>query len=319
MYTVRMLIKEAYRKSTVRGLTDEPEADEVTSALETLNTELDLLTSREEFTTSKRAVSASVNSEGYFTIAENPKRIITSATRVSLSRWNVTTKDVNGLSVGDEIRIYFDQSASAMFTYTTFTVESLTSPYEFVAYSSAALSPSQFSGQFVLPDEGPEYKMDIIDLPPDNIYQVVGTDGVAFPELQEQDFYANRQHKEFKWYFYDKSRNPYPRVWIGGAGTVTVVYVEPFWHDLTLDTDLTAMPKAALTVIKFLLASDLAYENGYEDIGRSNERRFKEAYADYVRSMSQSASPIPDISAPGYFHHGGYNIENDGVGNGWGI
>lgn len=319
MYTVRQLITQAFRKSTVRGLTDTPEADEVETALDTLNTELDRLTSRAEFSVSKRSVRAVVGSDGYITISDNQKRVITSAERISSTTWECTTGDVHGLRVSDDIVVHFIHSDNSYSKDANFAVMEITSPYRFKVYSSVGSLPSVFSGTFRMDSEGPEYDIGILDCPPDNIYQVIDENGWQLPELQEQDFYANKIHREFDWYFYDKSRNPYPRVWVGGKSTVTIVYAEPFWHDLKLDTDITGMPRSAQTTLKYMLAECLAEENGYTDIADRLHRKFSEAYADYCRSVTQSASPLPDFSAPGYFRTDRYNIENDGVGSGWRI
>lgn len=311
MYTVRQLITEAFRKSTVRGLTDTPEADEVRMALETLNTELDRMTARAEFSTSKRAVRAVVGSEGYVTIADDQKRVIVSA-EATVYGIKLNTGDAHGMSVGDAISIRIDGHLGIFEA----TVIQITGPYSFNTTAISGITGT-FSGTFKMSSQGPEYDIGILDCPPDNIYQVIDENGWMLPELQEQDFYANRIHREFDWYFYEKSYNPYPRVWVGGKSTVTIVYAEPFWHDLKLDMDITVMPRSAQTALKYILAECLAEENGYTDIADRMHRKFSEAYADYCRSVTQSASPLPDFSAPGYFRTDRYNIENDGVGSGW--
>jgi hypothetical protein len=320
MYTVRQLITEAFRKSTVRGLTDTPEADEVQMALDTLNTEMDRLTARAEFATSKRAVKAVVGSDGFVTITEDPSRIVTSAIISGANEATLSTSDVNGMKVGDHIDFKSDDIAPGFENYfKNLEVKGIVSPYEFVVRTVSGLFHNINYGTFKLSSQGPEYDIGIIDCPPDNIYQVIDENGWMLPELQEQDFYANRIHREFNWYFYEKTYSPYPRVWVGGKSTVTIVYAEPFWHDLKLDTDITKMPRSAQTAIKYMLAECLAEENGYTDIADRMHRKFSEAYADYCRSVTQSASPLPDFSAPGYFRTDRYNIENDGVGSGWRI
>lgn len=310
MYTVRQLITEAFRKSTVRGLTDTPESEEVETALQTLNTELDKLTARAEFSTSKRSVRAVVGSEGYVTISDNQKRVIVTG---NAAGGNATceTGDLHGLRVGDRIVIRAEGHAEPVNSM----VVSVPSPYS-INITLGAFT-GVFSGTFRLESEGPEYDIGILDCPPDNIYQVIDENGWQLPELQEQDFYANRIHREFDWYFYEKTYSPYPRVWVGGKSTVNIVYVEPFWHDLKLDMDITAMPRSAQTTLKYMLAECLAEENGYTDIADRLHKKYMEAYADYCRSVTQSASPSPDFSAPGYFRTDRYNIENDGVGSGW--
>lgn len=310
MYTVRELITESFRKSTVRGLTDTPEADEIKQALSTLNTDLDQLTAREEFSTSKRAVRASVGPLGYVTVSDNPARLIVQMSFVGPQVSSAFTAGEHGLNTGDEIVLLTSGYNGP------FEVTSVSSPFEFVfSHRSGFRTVSNVA--FKIASQGPEYDIDIIDCPPDNIYQVVDSEGLKLPELQEQDFYAYRDRRNFAWYFYDKSRNPYPKIWVGGRSAVTIVYQEPFWHDLKLDTDLTAMPRSALACLKYALSRDLAEENGYLDIAQRMDARYREAYADYVRSVAQSASPLPDVSAPGYLDRPLYNIENDGIGNGW--
>jgi len=304
MYTVRQLITEAFRKSTIRGLTDTPEAEEVRMALETLNTELDGLTANAEFSPSRRAVRAVVGSEGYVTIADDQKRVIVSA-EATVYGIKLNTGDAHGMSVGDAISVRID-GHSGIFDAT---VIQITGPYSFNTTAISGITGT-FSGTFKMSSQGPEYDIGILDCPPDNIYQVISDDGRILPELQEQDFYANRQNRNFDWFFYDKSRNPYPKIWVGGRAAVTIVYTEPFWHDLKLDTDLTMMPRSARTAIKYMLAECLAAE--YPDIASNMHRKFMENYAAYCRSVDHSASPLPDLSAPGYFNTGHYNIENDG-------
>ena len=306
MYTVRQLITESFRKSTVRGLTDTPEAEEVRMALETLNTELDGLTANAEFSPSRRAVRAVVGSNGYVTISDDQKRVIVSA-EATVYGIKLNTGDVHGMSVGDAISVRID-GHSGIFEAT---VIQITGPYSFNTTAISGITGT-FSGTFKMSSQGPEYDIGILDCPPDNIYQVISDDGRILPELQEQDFYANRQNRNFDWFFYDKSRNPYPKVWVGGMAAVTIVYTEPFWHDLKLDTDLTMMPKSARTAIKYMLAENIADENGYTDIADRMHRKYMENYAAYCRSVDHSASPLPDLSAPGYFNTGHYNIENDG-------
>jgi hypothetical protein len=320
MYTVRQLITEAFRKSTVRGLTDTPEAEEVRMALETLNTELDRLTAKAEFSTSKRAVRAVVGSEGYVTVSDNPARIIVNAVNSGPNEARITTLSEHGVTVGDHIALsheFYDDFPAGAEYFKYLEVIYVEGPFAFKVRTRSGLISGVKSGTFKLSSQGPEYDIDIIDCPPDNIYQVIDENGWQLPELQEQDFYANRIHREFNWYFYEKSYNPYPRVWVGGKSTVTIVYAEPFWHDLKLDMDITAMPRSAQTTLKYMLAECLAEENGYTDIADRMHRKFSEAYADYCRSVTQSASPLPDFSAPGYFRTDRYNIENDGVGSGW--
>jgi hypothetical protein len=319
MYTVRELITESFRKSTVRGLTDTPESDEIKQALSTLNTELDQLTAREEFSTSKRAVRASVGPQGYVTVSDNPARIVTVSVQIGANLSRLTTLGEHGLSVGASVTLGKDfriDGANPSW-YEDLPVENVISPFEFVIRHLSGIITGVKSGTFKLASQGPEYDIDIVDCPPDNIYQVVDSEGLKLPELQEQDFYAYRDRRDFAWYFYDNSRNPYPKIWVGGRSAVTIVYQEPFWHDLKLDTDLTAMPRSALACLKYALSRDLAEENGYLDIAQRMDARYREAYADYVRSVAQSASPLPDVSAPGYLDRPLYNIENDGIGNGW--
>jgi len=320
MYTVRELITESFRKSTVRGLTDTPEADEIKQALSTLNTDLDQLTAREEFSTSKRAVRVSVGPLGYVTVSDNPARIIVSAITSGPNEVKINTLAEHGVSVVDHIdlsRNFYENFPSGAEYFKNLEVKSVDSPFIFTIRTRSGLIDGVKSGSFKLSSQGPEYDIDIIDCPPDNIYQVVDSEGLKLPELQEQDFYAYRDRRDFAWYFYDKSRNPYPKIWVGGRSAVTIVYQEPFWHDLKLDTDLTAMPRSALACLKYALSRDLAEENGYLDIAQRMDARYSEAYADYVRSVAQSASPLPDVSAPGYLDRPLYNIENDGIGNGW--
>lgn len=311
-YSVRRLINEAFRASTVRGLGDVPEDAEAEDALDLLNGYLDELVSDTSFSTGKRSVSVRVGPKGYVTITDDPKRVAASmvAEEVGIggSRFiRIATEVENGIDEGTKIL------ACAEGRRVPCTIVEVNDPWNFRAKFSTSdpaviLQPGAYSGYFKLLAEGPERDIDIIDVPPASIYQVIGC-GDKLPQLTEQNFHSER-NRTGRWYFYDKGRNPYPRVYVGGCEEVNVVYDEPFWHDLEMDSDLTNMPRTARECLKWHLAMELADIAQFETVARRCERTWKNCYQAYVDSMEQDVEFEPDISAPGYGGYSNFDIRN---------
>lgn len=308
-YSVRRLINEAFRASTVRGLGDVPEDAEAEDALDLLNGYLDELVSDTSFSTGKRSVSVRVGPKGYVTITDDPKRVTTSliVEQKEGSRFltvSASTEVENGFDDGTPIII------CAAGKQVPCAVNGIVDPWSFNAVftSPSILEPGTYNGYVKLYGEGPERDIDIIDVPPASIYQVIGC-GDKLPQLTEQNFHSE-SNRTGRWYFYDKGRNPYPRVYVGGCQEVKIVYDEPFWHDLEMDSDLTNMPRTARECLKWHLAMELADIAQFETVARRCERTWKNCYQAYVDSMEQDVEFEPDISAPGYGGYSNFDIRN---------
>lgn len=312
MYTTRQLINDAYRKSTVRGLGDTPDSDEVDVALQSLNDFLDEYTSKSFFAPSKKCIEMKVPRKGFITFSDNGARVVGSAVIEHDDEqpcFNATIHTSEEHNIDDERKVNIfldgisieDPLSVDVIDQFSFSVSGIP--------EGEGVGPGVYKGSWKYADEGEECIIDITEVPPVNIYQVVTMDGRILPEYQEQDFYARRGN-DGDWYFYEKGRYPYPKLWVGGQRRVRIVYIDQVWHDLDLDTDLEGLPKSVLQVMKWRLASDLAAENGYENVAQRMEARFKSALMTYFRSQHNSASPMPDNSAPGYVG-GRYNIYED--------
>ena len=302
--TVRDLIRDAYIRSTVRGLGDTPDDLETRDALSMLNEILDVFVQKEDFSTGNSAVVMDMPVRGFVTFSCNPHRVF-SATATAMSI-HCTCGDSHNLNVGDEIDV---RIGGKDWTAQVTTVES---HLAFYIAPNAELSGA-YTGSFKLTSEPEDYIIDLITPPPVNIYQVVGSGIGQMAECQQQNFYS-AEHVG-RWWFYDKGKTPYPRLWVSGASRVMVVFPKPTFKDVTLDTDLTAMDSSALSVIKYRLAAEIAASAGYQAVEQSLLARYKNAYGTFVRSRSQAATPIPDWSAPGYVHSLHYDIFTDGGGH----
>lgn len=312
MYTTRQLINDAYRKSTVRGLGDTPDSEEVDVALQSLNDFLDEYTSKSFFAPSKKCVEVDVPERSFVTFSDNGERVIGSA----VVEHDDTDPTFNvSIHTSEEHNIDEDRTVNIKLggvevagSFSVSVIDQFSFEIEGVP-EGAGIGPGVYNGCWKYSDEGPECFIDIADVPPVNVYQVISMEGKVLPEYQEQDFYS-RTGNEGEWFFYEKGRYPYPKLWVGGCKHVRIVYIDQVWHDLELDTDLESVPKNAIQVMKWRLAADLAAENGYDNVAQRMEARFKSALMTYFRSQHNSASPMPDNSAPGY-NGGRYNIYED--------
>lgn len=313
MYTVRQLILDAFRKSTVRGVGDIPDEEELSNALSDLNDFLDEFTGNPDFTPAKRCVEVAVGDGGFITFSNDPRRVVASA--VLATTEDGTHKKLTVHTVGehlidkdldDVVELHLDGKVVS-FGLGSVNVEDM---FTFSVEGNAIFGPlgeGVYRGSWKYGKESKDYRIDIPEVPPVNIYQVVSMDNQKLPELQEQDFYA-RGGNSGKWYFYDKGRYPYARLWVGGEQYVRVIYEDQRWHDLSLDDNAENFPKVAVQVMKWRLAADIAVE--YPDVAERMEKRFRSSLMTYYRSNKNSESPLPDSSAPGY---GGrrYNIYKD--------
>lgn len=313
MYTTRQLILDAFRKSTVRAIGDIPDEEELSAALSDLNDFLDEFTGNPEFTPAKKCREVSIGEGGFVTFSNEPSRVIPSA--VMADSEDGTHKVLTIHTVGenmidtlkDDTIVLFLGGKTLEFSLASIIVDD---PFTFHiegTTSLSALGNGVYQGSWKYGEESMDYRIDIPEVPPVNIYQVIPIGGRELPELQEQNFYARNGH-EGKWYFYDKGRNPYPKLWVGGERYVRIVYEDQRWHDLELDTDLEGMPKVAVQVMKWRLAADIAVE--YPDVAARMEKRYNSSLMTYYRSNKNSESPVPDDSAPGYHGHR-YNIYED--------
>lgn len=301
--TVRTLIRDAFQRSTVRGLGDTPDDHETKDALNMLNEILGVLSKKEDLSTGNKAVILDVPPKGYLTFSENPHRIF-SAT-VDDSRITCVCRDAHNLSVGDEIvlRIGGMDIVTSVYGVNSFR--------EFYVPPSGVLTGS-YLGSFKLASEPDEFLIDFIMPAPVNIFQVVGAGIGELPECKEQYFYS--MDRSGTWWFYQKGNNPYPKLHVCGCSRVKIVFPVPLLRKVTLDTDLTNVDESLVSALKYRLAAEIAAGQEMYAKEESLLKRYKQAFATFARSQAQSADPEPDTSMPGY-GHGSYNIYTDGPDN----
>lgn len=303
--TVRDLIRDAFIRSTVRGLGDTPDDLEVKDALAMLNEILDVLVCKDEFSTGdQRIVFDMPPGRRYVTFSDNPHRVFSAvADGTSIA---CRCGDSHDLQVGDMISVRI--GGVDMDT----TVVSVVSFLEFTIAPDGRLSGT-YQGSFKRAEEGPEYIIDFITPPPVDMYQIVGSGVGEIAECQKQFFYS--MEPEGRWWFYEKGNLPYPRLHVSGIDRVMAVFPKPTFRNVTLDTDLTSMDSSARSAIKYRLAAEIAANAGFLAVETSLMAKYKNAFATFVRSRAQSASPNPDLSAPGYFRNMYYDIFTDGGGH----
>lgn len=303
--TVRDLIRDAFIRSTVRGLGDTPDDLEVKDALAMLNEILDVLVCKDEFSTGdQRIVFDMPPGRRYVTFSDNPHRVFSAVADGTsiLCRCG----DSHDLQVGDMISVRIggvDMDTA---------VVSVVSFLEFTIAPDGRLSGT-YQGSFKRAEEGPEYIIDFITPPPVDMYQIVGSGVGEIAECQKQFFYS--MEPEGRWWFYEKGNLPYPRLHVSGIDRVMAVFPKPTFRNVTLDTDLTSMDSSARSAIKYRLAAEIAANAGFLAVETSLMAKYKNAFATFVRSRAQSATPNPDLSAPGYFRNMYYDIFTDGGGH----
>lgn len=309
--TVRTLIKSAFMRSTIRGLRETPDADETKDALDMLNEILDVLCRKEDFSAGMGDYVLNVPPKGFITFSDNPHRIFTATidgehVHDEFYVVDVVCGDSHNLVVGDSVTLRLQG-----IDYDTDVVE-VKSYKEFTVYVRRMFAEGKFLGSFKLQSEPDEFLIDIITTPPVNIYQVVGSGEGVLQECKQQFFYS--QGNSGTWWFYSKGNTPYPRLYVTGCSRVKVVFEKPFPRKVTLDTDLTAVDPAALSALKYRLAAEIAASAGFDDKEKSLLARYRNAYATYARSKSQTEETEPDTSMAGY-GYGVYDIRTDGASN----
>lgn len=303
--TVRDLIRDAFIRSTVRGLGDTPDDLEVKDALSMLNEILDVLSQKDEFSTGDEAVVFDMPpGRRFVTFSDNPHRVF-SANATPMGIW-CKCGDSHDLNVGDRINV---RIGGIDIETEVSTVESF---LEFAIAPDGRLS-GPYQGSFKKASEGPEYIIDFITAPPVNMFQIIGSGVGQIAECQKQVFYS--MEPEGRWWFYEKGKLPYPRLYVSGIDRVMAVYPKANFRNVTLDTDLTPMDSSARSAIKYRLAAEIAANSGFLAVEQSLLAKYRNAYATFVRSRAQSASPLPDLSAPGYFRNMYYDIFTDGGGH----
>lgn len=305
-FTVRRLINEAYRASTLRGIGDVPSADEAYDALVDLNSILDELSDDPEFNNGKKEVEVLVTSKGYVTISDDPSRIVVSAVVDA----NPGGDKFAELHTAGEHLLKDGSSVSFVHANGMFVVANVEviDQWSFKGYVHPTVPQGAYTGVFTIVGEPVEKAIDIVDTPPVSIFKVYDVNGDEIRELEEQEFYGRRSGR---YWFYDKRQAPYPKVWIGGCSKARIVYTEPFWNGLCLDTDITLMPASARQAIKWRLSSMLAESQGFIDIADRLMKRYRECYALFCESTEQNWTMVQDASAPG-FGYAGYDIRTDG-------
>lgn len=303
--TVRDLIRDSFIRSTLRGLGDTPDDLETKDALAMLNEILDVLSQKEEFSTGNASLVFDMPpGRRFVTMSDNPHRVFTAIAENDGVR--CICGDSHDLVSGTEIDVKIGN-----LSFRT-SVSSVTSYVEFRIPTNADFTGSG-TGTFKLASEQEEYSIDIVTAPPVNMYQVLGSGIGQIEECQEQNFYS-AEHVG-RWWFYDKGNTPYPRLWVVGADRVMAVFPKPTFRNVTLDTDLSSMDSAARSAVKYRLAAEIAASAGFTAVEQSLLARYRNAYGTFVRSRHQSASPIPDYSAPGYGNSLYYDIFTDGGGH----
>ncbi len=303
--TARDIIRDAFIRSTLRGLGDTPDDLETKDALAMLNEILDTLSQKEEFSTGNASVIIDMPAGRRFvTLSDNPHRVFTAVAGTEGIR--CICGDSHDLDVNDEIDVRIGNQS-----YTA-TVASVVSYVEFALPANAGLSGS-YVGTFKLHTEPDDFFIDVITPPPVNMYQVVGSGVGQLQECQQQNFYS--AERVGRWWWYDKGNTPYPRLWVSGCDRVMAIFPKPTFKNVTLDTDFSSMDSSARSAIKYRLAAEIASTAGFTAVEQSLMAKYRHSYATFVRSRSQSASPIPDYSAPGYNNSLFYDIFTDGGGH----
>ena len=303
--TARDIIRDAFIRSTLRGLGDTPDDLETNDALRMLNEILDTLAQKEEFSTGNASVIFDMPpGRRFVTLSDDPRRVFTAVADGGPVR--CLCGDSHGLSQNDVIDVRIGPAR-----YQTY-VSEVVSHVEFKIPYTSALSGS-YTGTFKMASEPEDYAIDIVTAPPVNMFQVVGSGVGQLQECQQQNFYS-AEHVG-RWWWYDKGNTPYPRLWVSGCDRVMAVFPKPTFNNVTLDTDFTPMDSSARSAIKYRLAAEIAASAGYTAVEQSLLARYRHSYATFVRSRSQSASPVPDYSAPGYNNSLFYDIFTDGGGH----
>lgn len=303
--TARDIIRDAFIRSTLRGLGDTPDDLESKDALAMLNEILDTLAQKEEFSTGNSSIVFDMPpGRRFVTLSDDPRRVFTAVADGGPVR--CLCGDSHGLDVRDRIDVRigplsYDVAVSAVKSYLEFEI-----PY------NAALSGS-YTGTFKMHDEPEDFFIDIVTPPPVNMFQVVGSGVGQLQECQQQNFYS-AEHVG-RWWWYDKGNTPYPRLWVCGCDRVMAVFPKPTFRNVTLDTDFSSMDSSARSAIKYRLAAEIAASSGFTAVEQSLMAKYRHAYGTFVRSRSQSATPIPDYSAPGYNNSLFYDIFTDGGGH----
>lgn len=293
-------------RSTVRGLGDTPDDVETLDALKMLNEILDVLARKEDFSQGLQSIVFDKPNKGFVNFSDDPHRVVSITATPQTSPYSGTfkcrTESTHNLVQGDKIVLRVDGRDFNL------VADIINSYREFTTHNPSGLS-GQYYGSFKLEKEPDEKLIDVIMSPPVNIFQVVESGTGVIPERQQQGFYASSSGK---WWFYVKRTYAYSTLYVNELSRFMVVFPRPCLRNVTLDTDFDNVDSAALSAIKYRLASEIAYTSGYATQGEMLLKKYKHAYATFVRSGAQAASPYPDLSAPGYFGESRYDIYNDG-------
>jgi len=300
MYTVRQLIIDAFKRSSVRGLGDTPDNEETDDALGMLNDILGILSRKQEF--SEGYVTYIVNKpidRDYITFSDSHKRTFSAVADNDGIVLNFDEPHMLEQGMSIDLRI-----GGLDFSTTVSSTDTL----------SVVVPPNNslngcYKGSYKMSSEGPEYLIDVIATPPVNMAHVIASGKGELEEVQQQFFYGSN-NGDGGW-FYEKTRNPYPKLYVKGAERVKVVFPKTVFTNVNLDTDLSSMDDAARAAIKYRLAAEIAGSNGFDEKMKTLLALYKNAYGTFARSVVQSSSPVPDTSAPGYVG-GRYNIYTDG-------
>lgn len=301
--TVRTLIRDAYLRSTVRGLGDTPDDHETADALTMLNEILDVLSDKEDFSSGKEVRVFDVPPKGYITFSDNPHRIFRAIADTDSVR--CSCGDSHDLEAGESVVVRLGGIDIET------AVSSVESFKEFTIPADGRLTGC-LVGSFKKSSEPDEFLIDVISKPPVEISQVVGSGEGELTECTEREFYSV-EGRSRSW-FYRKGNSPYPRLYVMGCTRVRAVWPKPCLRNLGMDADLTWLEPSMYSAILYRLAAEIAATNNFEAVEKRLLERWRNAYATFVRSHGETVELEPDGSMAGY-DHGGYDIFSDGAPN----
>lgn len=302
MYTIRQLIEQCYRISGVKGIGETPTAIETSDALEALNGILDNFGMEQAFRPGIITRTVTAKPDGTIVIANDGSRIASSIVGNGTAA-TITTAYPHGLAVSTGIVIQgagvFDgpSSVTAVTSLTSFTI------------SSTSIA-TVYAGTFKKATESDAYLIDLAIEPPDQVIKVM--DGTTpLTEYPSDLYYADRNLGICNGWYFETALDPYATLYLDGPRTVDIVFYQPGYRNVTLNTDTDKWQMGMKESLKWRLASDLAMNNGYLDMSSQCMNRFSEVIAKYRRSHRKVQPHIADTSAPGVCSGARYDISTD--------
>lgn len=301
MYTIRQLIEQCYRISGVKGIGETPTSVETEDARDMLNGILDNFGMEQAFRPGIITRSVTSKSDGTVVIANDGTRVITSIVGNG-STATISTSAPHGLAVSTSL--VFKNSGVYDGTHSVVAVTSITS-----FTISTTSNSTVYSGTFKKSSESDSYLIDLAVEPPDQILKVI--DGsTPLTEYPADNYYDEKNTGICNGWYFETSLDPYTTLHLDGQRTVEVVFYQPGYRNVSLNTDTDKWQMGMKEAIKWRLASDLAMANGYLDMSTQCLNRFSEVIAKFRRSHRKIQPYIADTSAPGV-SNGHYDIFTD--------